>query len=93
MFDDDEYIEDYSYQELKIIIDDWWNSLNDWWNSLNEEQKHYQNINPDPTFEMYILSSMNKTQSVTINHTKNDYKIYPTLKKVRNEKLNNILNG
>lgn len=86
MFDDYEHIEDYSYEELKIIVDDWWNSL-------NEEQKHYQNINPDPTLEMYILSSMNKTQSVTINHTKNNHKIYPTLKKVRSEKIKKILNG
>lgn len=89
MFNDYEHIEDiehYSYQELEIVV-------NEWWNSLNEEQKHYQNTNPDPTLEMYILSLMNKTQSVTINHTKNDYKIYPTLKKVRSKKLNNILNG
>lgn len=85
-FDDYEYIEDYSYEELKIIVDEWWNSL-------NEEQKHYQNTNPDPSFEMYILSSMKRTQNVSINYTKNEYNFYPNIKEVRNEKLNNVLNG
>lgn len=82
MFNDYEHIEDYSYQELEIVV-------NEWWNSLNEEQKYLQ---LSPTFEMYILNSMKKHQKVRINYTNYEYDIY-TDRKFRSEKINNILNG
>jgi hypothetical protein len=56
----------YTYEELKKIVDDDWNSLSD------EARLRWYN-NPSPTFEMYVLGLIKEGDTVRIDHAEHTY--------------------
>jgi hypothetical protein len=70
-FDDWDYEETLTFQQLKERVDSDWEDL-------GEEGQHRWFMDPSPTFEQYVIGMMKPEDSVLINYDKYTYEIIKT---------------